>query len=90
MKIIRETIPLTSTGQRPTFHTITDQVKEIVKNAGIQIGSCLVYSRHTTCAVMIDEDSFDKSYTGLTYLQQDLTDVFEKIIPTRQTNHHYF
>ena len=60
MKIIRETIPLTSTGQRPTFHTITDQVKEIVKNGGIQIGSCLVYSRHTTCAVMIVEDSFDK------------------------------
>ena len=42
----------------------------------------MVFSRHTTCAVMIEEDSFDKAYTGLTYLQQDLADVFERIIPT--------
>jgi thiamine phosphate synthase YjbQ (UPF0047 family) len=60
MKIVRETLDLTSTGQRPTFHTITDEVKKIVHQSGIQLGSCLVYSRHTTCAVMIDEDSFDK------------------------------
>ena len=82
MKIVRETLDLTSTGQRPTFHTITDEVKKVVHQSGIQLGSCLVYSRHTTCAVMIDEDSFDKAYTGLTYLQQDLADNFENIFHT--------
>jgi len=81
MKIIRETLKLLSTGQRPTFHTITDEVKAIVRRTEVQSGICVVYSRHTTCAVMIDEDSIDKSYAGLSYLQQDLTDVFEKIIP---------
>ena len=81
MKVIRDTIKVTSTGGRPTFHTVTDQVKDIVIRSGVKSGICVVYSRHTTCAVMIDEDSFDKAYTGLTYLQQDLADVFEKIIP---------
>lgn len=89
MKTIRETLKLTSTGQRPTFHTITDAVKGIVKRSGIQSGICLVYSRHTTCAVMIDEDSFDKAYTGLTYLQQDLADIFERIIPTCRKEGQY-
>ena len=66
---------------RPAFHTVTEKVKEIAVQSKVKSGICVVYSRHTTCAVMIDEDSFDKAYTGLTYLQQDLADVFEKFIP---------
>ncbi len=81
MKIVRKSFTVVSTGQRPTFHTVTDRVKDFVASSGVQSGTCLVYSRHTTCSVMIDEDSFDRAYTGLTYLQQDLTDVLEKIIP---------
>ena len=89
MKIIRETLKVRSTGQRPTFHTLTAQVGEIVTRSGVQNGICVVYSRHTTCAVMIEEESFDKAYTGLTYLQQDLTDIFEKIIPTCRKEGQY-
>ena len=68
---------------------ITDQVKEIVTRSEIQNGFCLVFSRHTTCSVMIDEDSIDKAYTGLTHLQQDLTDVFEDMIPTCRKEGQY-
>ncbi len=89
MKSIRETFKLVSTGGRPTFHTITGQVKDIVARSGVRSGICVVYSRHTTCAVMIDEDSFDKAYTGLTFLQQDLVDIFEKIIPTCRKEGQY-
>jgi secondary thiamine-phosphate synthase enzyme len=81
MKIISESFKVCSTGNRPTFHTVTEKVKGILAKSNIKSGICVVYSRHTTCAVMIDENSIDESYTGLTYLQQDLTDVFEKIIP---------
>ena len=38
---------------------------------------------------MIEEESFDTAYTGLTYLQQDLTDVFEKMIPTCRKEGQY-
>lgn len=82
MKAVRESIKVQSTGMRPTFHKITDQVKEIVAKSGIKTGICVVYSHHTTCSVIIQEDSFDKAYTGLEYMQQDLVDIFEKIIPT--------
>ncbi|QEN09162.1 YjbQ family protein [Oceanispirochaeta crateris] len=89
MKITNETIKVKSTGMRPTFHTLTEKVKEIVEVSQVKNGMCLIYSRHTTCSVMIDEDSFDKAYTGMTFLQQDLTDVFEKIIPTCRKEGQY-
>lgn len=89
MKLIRETFKVSSTGMRPTFHMVTDKVREIVTRSGIQNGFCLVFSRHTTCSVLIDEDSMDKAYTGLTHLQQDLTDVFENMIPTCRKEGQY-
>lgn len=89
MKTIRETIQLVSTGQRPTFHTITDEVKGFVGDSKVQSGICVVYSRHTTCAVMIEEDSIDQADTGLSCLQQDLTNVFEQIIPTCRAEGQY-
>jgi secondary thiamine-phosphate synthase enzyme len=88
-KIVTESFIVSSTGMRPTFHTVTEKVKEIVASSKVKSGICLVYSRHTTCAVMIDEDSIDKSYTSLTYLQQDLCDVLEEIIPTCRKEGQY-
>ncbi|MDD3931045.1 MAG: YjbQ family protein [Clostridiaceae bacterium] len=89
MTTISKSFKVRSTGMRPTFHTVTDQVKDILAETGVQSGICLVFSRHTTCAVMIDEDSFDRAYTGLTYLQQDLTDVLETMIPTCRKDGQY-
>lgn len=89
MKTIRESFKVCSTGKRPTFHTITDKVEDVIVRSGVQAGICVVFSRHTTCAVMIEEDSIDEAYTGLTYLQQDLTDVFEEIIPTCRREGQY-
>ena len=89
MKIINESFELESSGARPSFHTVTDKVRDILTASGVLNGICVVYSKHTTCAVIIDEDSFDVSYTGRTYLQQDLTDVFEKIIPSCRREGQY-
>jgi len=89
MKLIRETIKLSSNGSIPTFHKITDIVKQILERSKVKNGICIVYSRHTTCTVILEEDSFDETYTGLTYLQQDLTDIFEKIIPTCRKEGQY-
>lgn len=82
MTIKVQNITLQSTGLRPTFHTITDQVKDFVEQTGVQNGLCVVYTHHTTCSVMTQECSFDIAYTGLEYLQQDLVDVFEGLVPT--------
>lgn len=89
MKIYRETIQLQSTGMRPSFHLITEQVQEILKKSQVQNGICVVYSHHTTCSVMTQECSFDTTYTGLEYLQQGLVDIFENIIPTCRKEGQY-
>ena len=87
--LYREEIYVQSAGVRPTFHMLTEQIKEIVEKSGIQNGICVVYSHHTTCSVVTQECSFDTTYTGLEYLQQDLCDVFEEIIPTCRKEGQY-
>ena len=82
MKSINESFEVQSIGTRPTFHAVTEKVKTLVAGARVNSGICVVYSRHTTCAVIIDEDSIDMAHNGLSYLQQDLADVLEKIIPS--------
>ena len=82
MKTYRETIDVQSNGLNPTFHDITAEVKKIFENSGIQNGICVVYSHHTTCSVMTQECSHDKTYFGHEFLQQDLCNIMEKLIPT--------
>ena len=89
MKIINEKFEVYSIGARPVFYTVTDKVKEIAAAAAVRSGICVVYSKHTTCAVIIDEDSFDMSYNGRTFLQQDLADIFEKFIPACRKEGQY-
>lgn len=89
MKIYRESIEVQSEGLHPTFHNVTAQVKEIVKNSGVKNGICVVYSHHTTCSVMVQECSHDKTYFGLEYLQQDLCNIMEKLIPTCRVENQY-
>lgn len=89
MKTIRETFKVTSKGGRPTFHTITRKVQEIVDRTGVKSGICVVYSHHTTCSVITQECSFDRAYSGLEFLQQDMVDVLEKIIPTCRKEGQY-
>jgi thiamine phosphate synthase YjbQ (UPF0047 family) len=79
--VYREEIALKSQPNHPTFHNVTDEVKSIVARSGIRNGICVVYSHHTTCSVMTQESSHDQTYYGLEFLQQDLVDVMDKLIP---------
>ena len=89
MKIHSATLEKRSTGLYPSFHMITDDVKEVVERSGVQNGICVVYSHHTTCSVMTQECSFDKAYNGLEYLQQDLVDILERLVPTCRKEGQY-
>lgn len=89
MKLFKESINLQSEGLHPTFHDITESVKDIVGRADVRDGVCTVYSHHTTCSVMIQECSHDKTYFGLEYLQQDLCNLMERMIPTCRVENQY-
>lgn len=89
MTVYREAIALKSEKNHPTFHDVTPQVKEIVSRSGVTNGICVVYSHHTTCSVLTQECSHDTTYYGLEYLQQDLVEVMERLIPQCLTEGQY-
>jgi len=89
MKVYRETLKKRSTGMYPTFHKITGEVNEIVGRSGVKDGVCVVYSHHTTCSVITQECSFDLAYNGLEFVQQDLVDILERLVPTCRKEGQY-
>jgi secondary thiamine-phosphate synthase enzyme len=89
MKVNHGTIDLQSKGLNPTFHDVTEKVKEIVRDSGVKNGICVVYSHHTTCSIILQESSHDLNLFGSEYLQQDLINIMEKLIPTCRTEGQY-
>ncbi len=75
--------------RRPTFHDVTDEVAAIARASGFEEGIVLVYSQHTTCSVLIQEQSDDVDYWGEQFIMQDLVGVLEKIAPTCRTQGQY-
>ena len=88
MSVYHETFKIQS-DRRPTFHDVTEQVREALRNSGIKNGILVVFSQHTTCSVMIQEVSDDTNYWGTELLMQDLVNVLETIIPTCRTEGQY-
>ena len=72
-----------------TFHNVTGQAKEALRESGVNNGIVVVYSHHTTCSVITQECAFDLSMTGLETLQQDLVNVMEDWIPTQRSEGMY-
>ncbi len=87
--VYRESFKVQSNDKMCTFHNVTAQAKEILARSGIQNGILVVYSHHTTCAVITQECAFDMSMTGLETLQQDLLEAFETMIPTQRKEGMY-
>lgn len=81
MTVYKEQITLISHGKTPTFFDITDSVKKVIKDSGIQTGICVVISPHTTCSVFFEEFVHDYNENGEEFLQTDLNNVLKKIIP---------
>jgi len=77
------------TAIRPSFTDVTDQVAEAVIRSGIKDGIVVVYSQHTTCSVIIQEDSLDETYNGIKFLFQDLLDILDGLIPVCQKEGQY-
>ncbi len=72
-----------------TFHNVTAEAKAALAESGVKNGILVVYSHHTTCAVITQECAFDLSMTGLETLQQDLVEVMDGICPTQHKEGMY-
>lgn len=89
MSVYSSELKLTSHGNRVTYHEITNQVRECVKKSHINEGICVVLSPHTTCSVIFEEYSYDQDFYGYEYLQVDLNELLEKLIPDCKTEGQY-
>ncbi len=87
--VYKEKFKVQSNDKVCTFHNVTAQAKEALARSGIKNGILVVYSHHTTCAVITQECAFDMSMTGLETLQQDLIESFETVIPTQRKEGMY-
>ncbi|MBP3041548.1 YjbQ family protein [Bacillaceae bacterium Marseille-Q3522] len=90
MIVYNDELLLTSNGNRVSYHEITAQIKNIVSKSKVNNGICVVVSPHTTCSVIFEEYSHDVNYNGDEYLQIDLNNVLDKIIPRCVTEGQYY
>jgi secondary thiamine-phosphate synthase enzyme len=68
--------------QKPMFHDVTASAAAAVGASGIRSGTITVYSQHTTCSVVIQEESHDRTFDGTEFLLQDMLDRLELMAPT--------
>ncbi|MGX8012319.1 secondary thiamine-phosphate synthase enzyme YjbQ [Mesorhizobium sp. ORM8.1] len=80
MAVFHETISVKSR-HGIHFEDVTDKVATIVTAAGIQNGMVVVFSQHTSCSVLIQEDSEGETYGKIPLILQDTINCLEKIIP---------
>lgn len=82
MTVYRETISVHSSLRKPMFHDVTAAAEQAVARSGVRSGIITVYSQHTTCSVIIQEESHDRVLDGTEHLLQDLVDRLAVLIPT--------
>ena len=82
MTVYHDTIEVRSPLRKPTFHEVTEAAMEAVARSGIRMGTITVYSPHTTCSVIIQEESHDTLLDGTKFLLQDMLNRLETLAPT--------
>ncbi len=90
--IYHDTITIESCTGRVSYHNITDEVKKIVELSGIENGSVLIQTAHTTCSVIFEEFVHDFDFNGDEFLQVDMNRILDRIVPrelTENTNYRY-
>ncbi len=87
--VYSETLEFRSDGKKINYFEITDQVREAVKKSGISNGVVSVITPHTTCSVIYEEMVHDYNLNGFDYLQQDLNDVMDRIVPVHSSERVY-
>jgi secondary thiamine-phosphate synthase enzyme len=68
------------TAEAPQFIDITDDVAEVVRRSGVENGVAVVFSRHTTAAVKINECEPE--------LLKDMARFLGEIAPVEREYHH--
>lgn len=90
MKIYHDNIIVQTVSNRVSYHCITKQAYEILEKSGISDGIIVLSSSHTTCSLFFEEYMHDKNYYGDEYIQVDINNIMERLVPKCNTETQYF
>lgn len=82
MTVHHTVVGLHSPLHKPMFHDVTAEATAAVTASGVRAGTLTVYSPHTTCSVIIQEASHDRTFDGTEFLLQDMLNQLEPLAPT--------
>ena len=77
------------TPARQEFYDVTTQFEEFVAGTKSRDGLAVAYSAHTSCCVILQEESEDVTYYGTQLLLQDTLNVLAKIAPPTRHEGQY-
>ena len=77
------------TPARQEFFDVTPQFEEFIAATGIVDGIALAYSQHTSCCILLQEESEDRTYYGTQLLLQDTLNVLATIAPPTRHEGQY-
>ncbi len=82
MTVHHSTLGLHFPLHKPGFEDVTAAAARAVDESGVRNGILTVFSQHTTCSVLIQEESMDQTLDGVEYLLQDLVNALTTLVPT--------
>lgn len=77
------------TPARQEFFDVTDDLVAFVSQSGVGDGIAIAYSPHTSCCVLLQEQSEDTTYFGTQLLLQDTLNVLAKVAPPTRNEGQY-
>jgi secondary thiamine-phosphate synthase enzyme len=77
------------TPARQEFFDVTPQFEEFVHSSGIVDGIAIAYTQHTSCCILLQEESEDQTYYGTQLILQDTLNVLAKIAPPTRHEGQY-
>lgn len=77
------------TPARQEFFDLTQEFQEFVSGSRVVDGIAVAYTPHTSCCVLLQEESEDTTYYGTQLLLQDTLNVFAKIAPPARHEGQY-
>jgi secondary thiamine-phosphate synthase enzyme len=88
MVILRRSITL-ETPARQEFFDVTTQLEEFITESGLLDGIVVAFTQHTSCCILLQEESEDVTYFGTQLILQDTLNVLAKIAPPTRNEGQY-
>lgn len=89
MRIIHHAIEINTVAGRHSYHDITEELNQFVKQSNIQNGQLTIATTHTTCSLFFEECMHDTNFFGDEFLHVDINNTLEKIVPRMTSENQY-